>query len=167
MIGTHVVHANALHMPIVMQSGMDMVLPASQSAWFVDTFDMSSDDYERVVASDTPWLPYLGWYFATDMNLRFLITATSVSNPLIEGTNIPAYRVAALLAGGVIVDEILRDFPSLTRGQVESTRAYTKVANNETSRYPGISLKKLLRDSGSYELDKELKELRKKARVAA
>ena len=45
-------------------------------------------------------------------------------NPIIEGTRIGVHDVAGLFAGGSSVDEITRQFPSLTRSQVYEYLAY-------------------------------------------
>jgi uncharacterized protein (DUF433 family) len=162
MVGTQMISAMALREPIGAYSGINIgnLMPTSWSSG--RTFNVSNANYERIVASGTPRFPYLGCYVTTDRDFQFSVTVTSVSDPLIVGTDIPIYRISALLAGGLSVDEILKDFPSLSREQIESARIFSSL--HTANRYPSMSLKRLLRDSGMYELDQELKELRKKAR---
>jgi uncharacterized protein (DUF433 family) len=68
---------------------------------------------------------------------------------LIPGTRIPVYRVAALLEGGLSVEDVAEDFPSLTVEQIVAARCYAKVNPPSTDIcYPRESLKRLLRNSG-------------------
>src|SRR5262245_38969007 len=56
-------------------------------------------------------------------------TSTALSgdpDPKIDGTNIPIYRVSALLDGGMTVDEIADDFPSLTKSKILDAIKYAQ-----------------------------------------
>ena len=44
--------------------------------------------------------------------------------PCIKGTRITVYDVLEYLAGGMTEDEILADFPSLTRDDIRATLAF-------------------------------------------
>lgn len=68
---------------------------------------------------------------------------TDRSEPLIKGTRIPAYMVAAL-ARGQSVAEIVEDFPSLSRDQVEAAIDYAKAYPKRGRPYPARSLKRTL-----------------------
>ena len=62
--------------------------------------------------------------------------------PVIAGTDVEVYRIAALLDGGMTIEEVLHDFPSLEREQVLAAQAYT-VANPKPGRpYPKLSFKR-------------------------
>ncbi|MFP1133170.1 DUF433 domain-containing protein [Asticcacaulis sp. W401b] len=60
-----------------------------------------------------------------------------------EGTDISVYRVAALKSAQTL-DEILEDYPSLTRAQVERAVAFSKASPKRGKPYPGVSLKRAL-----------------------
>ncbi len=45
--------------------------------------------------------------------------------PCIAGTRITVYDILEYLAGGMTEEEILRDFPSLTRDDVRAALAFT------------------------------------------
>jgi uncharacterized protein (DUF433 family) len=78
--------------------------------------------------------------------------STLPAEPLIRGTSIPIFRVAALLKGGMTVNQVLEDFPSLTRGDVEGAEEYADTHVNVWREYPKVSLKRLLQNSGFSEL---------------
>ena len=95
---------------------------------------------------------------ALSQSNMFVITVTAPTHdPIIEGTNIPVYRISALLDGGMTISQVLEDFPSLTADQVVLARDYAMSYPNFGKQYPRKSLKRLLRHSGIYELDQELK----------
>lgn len=61
------------------------------------------------------------------MNWQDRITITPgvrSDKPCIKGTRITVYDILEYLAGGMSEDEILRDFPSLTRDDVRATLAF-------------------------------------------
>ena len=47
--------------------------------------------------------------------------------PVIRGTRVPVYDVAASVEKGFPIEEILDDYPSLTREQVELAAHYAKL----------------------------------------
>ncbi|QRG06730.1 DUF433 domain-containing protein [Xanthobacter dioxanivorans] len=69
----------------------------------------------------------------------------AVSDPLIRGTDIPVHLVAAL-AREQTVGEILADFPSLNRDQVEAAVDYAKAYPKRGRPYASHSLKRTLAD---------------------
>lgn len=76
----------------------------------------------------------------------------------IPGTNIPIYRVSALLDGGMTVAQVAEDFPSLTRRQIQMARTYARLNPPPPSvRYPTESLKRLLLDSGFAAADRAMR----------
>lgn len=50
--------------------------------------------------------------------------AVRSGKPCIKGTRITAYDVLEYLAGGMTEDDILRDFPDLTREDIRATLAF-------------------------------------------
>lgn len=44
--------------------------------------------------------------------------------PCIKGTRIPVYLIVSLVAEGATVEEILKDYPSLTKENVEAALRY-------------------------------------------
>jgi uncharacterized protein (DUF433 family) len=71
--------------------------------------------------------------------------AGSSAEPTIKGTRIPVYMVAAL-ARSQTVAEILEDFPSLNKEQVEAAVEYAKAYPKRGRPYPARSLKRALAD---------------------
>ncbi len=67
------------------------------------------------------------------------------ADPVIKGTEIEAHRIAALLNGGVSVEDVLRDFPSLTREQVAAAAAYSKAYPKQGRPFPNRSAKSAMR----------------------
>lgn len=87
------------------------------------------------------------------------VSVTSILELLIPGTKIPVYRISALLDGGMTIEQVLEDFPSLTADQILWSRDYARSYPNLGKQYPKESLKRLLRQSGMYELDQELRNM--------
>lgn len=91
------------------------------------------------------------------MQTRAFILSTQLpSEPLIPGTTIPVFRIAALLDGGLSVSEVMEDFPSLAREQIQFARRYAQKNPNLWQKYPPVSLKRLLRNSGFAEAQRAL-----------
>lgn len=67
--------------------------------------------------------------------------------PLIKGTDVEAYRIAALVEGGMEVAEVVRDYPGLTREGVENAVRYAKSRPKQGRPYPGRTAKAALRAS--------------------
>jgi hypothetical protein len=65
--------------------------------------------------------------------------------PVIGGTNVEAYRIAALLDGGMSVAAVLEDYPSLTKAQVLAAKAYAEATPNPGPSYPGRTAKAAMR----------------------
>jgi uncharacterized protein (DUF433 family) len=76
--------------------------------------------------------------------------------PMVKGTDIEAYRIAALLDGGLTVDEILSDYPSLTRDAIETARSYSEAHPKPGRPYPRTTAKRALRGAGLEALDEVL-----------
>lgn len=77
--------------------------------------------------------------------------------PVIRGTSIPVYMVAAL-AREETPEEILEDYPSLSKAQVEAAIEYAKAYPKRGRPYPGRSLKRALAelaDMGAFEEGEE------------
>ncbi len=69
----------------------------------------------------------------------------SGGDALIKGTKISAYQIAALGAAHS-VNEIIADYPSLSRAQVESAIEYSRAYPKKGRPYPGTTFKKALSD---------------------
>jgi uncharacterized protein (DUF433 family) len=78
----------------------------------------------------------------------------SDGEPMLKGTDIEAYRTAALLDGGMTVDDVLADYPSLTRDAVEAAKAYADTYPKTGRPYPRTTAKRALRGAGLEALDK-------------
>jgi uncharacterized protein (DUF433 family) len=106
------------------------------------------------------------WQETFDAVLRKMSTLTvtiGTSEPIISGTNIPLYRVSALLDGGMTVREVMEDFPSLTEAQIANARNYARRYPNFGKPYPQKSLKRLLRNSGFAQLEQALRKVKKRS----
>jgi uncharacterized protein (DUF433 family) len=86
----------------------------------------SGDDSRTVSNGLIDKFPFTEKYFLNDGNLPFSITMSSVNNPMIPGTRVPVYKIAALLEGGSTVDGVMKDYPSLEREQIETAGVYAK-----------------------------------------
>jgi uncharacterized protein (DUF433 family) len=80
---------------------------------------------------------------------------TSSGEPLIVGTRIEVYRLAALLDGGMTVEAVLHDFPSLNERQVLAAKAYAEINTKIGRPYPKMTAKSAIRHSGLDALDRE------------
>ena len=58
--------------------------------------------------------------------------------PVIAGTRIPLRTVLACLAEGDTVDQIIADFPTLTKEAVRAVIAFAAVAAEEDQPVPGV-----------------------------
>jgi len=70
---------------------------------------------------------------------------TSQSPPVVRGTQIEVYRIAALLDGGMAVAEVVEDYPSLTKEQVLAAKAYAEASPKLGRPYPGRTAKAAMR----------------------
>jgi uncharacterized protein (DUF433 family) len=54
--------------------------------------------------------------------------------PVIRGTRIPVYLIIELLASGISEDEVLRQYPSLKKGDIKAALLYASrcLENEET-----------------------------------
>ncbi|MBK3666448.1 DUF433 domain-containing protein [Bradyrhizobium diazoefficiens] len=92
---------------------------------------------------------------------RRVQVGTGRNEPIIKGTKIPVYMVAAL-ARGQSVQEIVDDFPLLTRDQVEAAIEYAKAYPKRGRPYPPRSLKRALAelaDLGAFDEEAEAGEV--------
>lgn len=75
---------------------------------------------------------------------------------VLKGTSVEVYRLAALLSGGMSVEEVQEDYPSLTTEMIETARAYAE-AHPKTGRpFPRTTAKRALRGAGLEALDEVL-----------
>jgi uncharacterized protein (DUF433 family) len=75
---------------------------------------------------------------------------------VLKGSDVEVYRIAALLAGGLSVDQVLADYPSLSRGAVEAARAYAEAHPKPGRPYPRTTAKRALQGAGLEALDEVL-----------
>ncbi|MFI5012934.1 MAG: DUF433 domain-containing protein [Hyphomicrobiales bacterium] len=75
---------------------------------------------------------------------------------LIKHTNIEVYRIAALIEGGLSVDEVMAGYPSLMRGAVEMAKAYADAYPKPGRPYPRTTAKRALQGAGLEALDEVL-----------
>lgn len=73
--------------------------------------------------------------------------------PLLKGTSIEVYRIAALLEGGASIEQVLKDYPSISRQNVETARAYAEAYPKAGRPYPRTSVKRALQGAGLEALD--------------
>lgn len=71
---------------------------------------------------------------------------------LIKGTSIEAHRIAALLDGGMTVEAVLRDYPSLNDRQVLAAKAYSKANPKPGRPYPKTTAKAAMRNAALRDL---------------
>lgn len=73
--------------------------------------------------------------------------------PLLKGTQIEVYRIAALLDGGALIEQVLEDYPSLSKQNVETAKAYAEAYPKAGRPYPRTSVKRALQNAGLEALD--------------
>jgi uncharacterized protein (DUF433 family) len=76
--------------------------------------------------------------------------------PLLKGTQIEVYRIAALLHGGTSIERVLEDYPSLSHGEITAARAYADAYPKAGRPYPRTSAKRALQGAGLEALDDAL-----------
>ncbi|MCL2714122.1 MAG: DUF433 domain-containing protein [Alphaproteobacteria bacterium] len=76
--------------------------------------------------------------------------------PVLSGTSVEVHRISALLGGGASVEQILEDYPSLLRQQVEAAQAYAETYPKPGRPYPHTSVKRALQGAGKEVLDEVL-----------
>ena len=72
---------------------------------------------------------------------------------VLKGSTIEVYRIAALLDGGLSIDEILADYPSLARDAIETAKIYADTHPKPGRPYPRTTVKRALRGAGLEALD--------------
>ena len=73
-----------------------------------------------------------------------------------KGTNVEVHRIAALLNGGMKAEEVLEDYPSLSRQQVDVATAWAAAHPKQGRPYPGTSFRRAVRGLGLEALDDEI-----------
>jgi uncharacterized protein (DUF433 family) len=77
--------------------------------------------------------------------VKALVIARPEAHPIIRGTDIPVYVIAAL-ARGQTVAEIIEDYPGLTPEQIDAAVEYAKVYPKTGRPLPTRSFKRMLGD---------------------
>jgi uncharacterized protein (DUF433 family) len=75
---------------------------------------------------------------------------------VLKGSDVEVYRIAALLSGGLSVDQVLADYPSLSRDAIEAARAYAEAHPKPGRPYPRVTAKRALQGAGLEALDEVL-----------
>jgi len=89
--------------------------------------------------------------------LKRAVDSAGRDEPVLRGTEVPVYPVAAL-ARGETIEEILEDYPGLSREQVEVAIDYASAYPKPGRPYPERSFKRMLADladSGGLDADPE------------
>jgi len=86
--------------------------------------------------------------------LKELVEQRSGKEPVIRGTEISVHVIAGL-GRGQTVEEILEDYPRLSRAQVESAIEYAQAYPKRGRPYPARSFRRMLRDLRLHELELE------------
>jgi uncharacterized protein (DUF433 family) len=73
--------------------------------------------------------------------------------PVLRGSDIEVYRVAALLAGGMSIEDVRSDYPSLSRAMIEAAKVYARAQPKPRRAYPKLTAKRALRGAGLEALD--------------
>jgi len=81
------------------------------------------------------------------------VTFRADGEPLLNGTEIEIYRIAALLDGDASIEQILDDYPSLSRQEIETARAYAEAYPKAGRPYPRTTVKRALQGAGLEALD--------------
>jgi uncharacterized protein (DUF433 family) len=72
---------------------------------------------------------------------------------ILKDAGVEVCRIAALLDGGLTADEVMGDYPSLTRDQIETAKAYAEAYPTAGRPYPRLTVKRALRGAGLEALD--------------
>ncbi len=80
--------------------------------------------------------------------VKTLIVERPGAEPVLRGTDLPVYEIAALTRGQTVA-EIVEDYPGLTPAQVDAAAEYVKVYPKTGRPLPGRSLKRMLSDMAS------------------
>ena len=80
-----------------------------------------------------------------DVPMKALVTDRPDADPIIRGTDIPVYVIAALARGQTVV-EIIEDYPGLTLEQIDAAVEYAKVYPKTGRPLPTRSFKRMLDD---------------------
>ena len=81
------------------------------------------------------------------MELKSHVETHASGDPVIRGTTVPVHVVAGL-AKGESIDEIMQDYPSLTRAQVETAIEYARAYPKKGRPYPARSFTRMVADLG-------------------
>jgi uncharacterized protein (DUF433 family) len=87
--------------------------------------------------------------------VKTLISERPNAEPVLRGTDVPVYEIAALTRGQTVA-EIVEDYPGLTPAQVDAAAEYAKVYPKAGRPLPARSLKRMLSDmatSGVWDVD--------------
>lgn len=66
----------------------------------------------------------------------------------IRGADVEAHRIAALIEGGMRVDDVIADYPGLAAAPIEAARIYARANPKQGRPYPACTAKSVLRAGG-------------------
>lgn len=66
----------------------------------------------------------------------------------LRNSDVEAHRIAALVDGGMSIDEVLEDYPNLGRDQIEAATKYARARPKQGRPYPPSTAKSILRRGG-------------------
>lgn len=110
-------------------------LPADEHLFVIGVMEFKLGEIDRRIADRLRHL----------QDIKSLVDEQADADPVIRGTNIPAYAVAAL-ASGQTPAEIIEDFPGLTTAQIAAAAEYAKVYPKPGRPLPARSFKRMLSD---------------------
>lgn len=89
--------------------------------------------------------------------VKTLIAERTGADPVIRGTDVPVYEMAALMRGQTVA-EIVEDYPCVTPAQIDAAVEYAKVYPKTGRPLPARSLKRMLSDmaaSGVWDVESD------------
>ena len=89
--------------------------------------------------------------------IKALVNEGPDTEPVLRGTNVPVYEIAALTRGQTVA-EIVEDYPGLTPAQVDAAAEYAKVYPKTGRPLPERSFKRMLSDmaaSGVWDVESD------------
>lgn len=92
---------------------------------------------------------------ATLRDLEGQVATNAAGEPVLRGTGIEVHRIAALLGGGMTVEEVCEDYPSLSADQIAFAETYAAAHPKQGRPYPRLTVKRAMRQADLSGLDLE------------
>jgi uncharacterized protein (DUF433 family) len=113
-------------------------LPADEHLFVIGVMEFKLDEIDRRIGDRLRHLE----------EVKAMVDLRAGDEPVIRGTDIPAYVVAAL-ASGQTTAELIEDFPGLTATQIAAATEYAKIYPKPGRPLPTRSFKRTLSDMAS------------------